>query len=55
MALSSTVLNQANVGNRVTIGVNSVAMSDIRDSATIMGTPGIEFLPKAFRKKDDIK
>lgn len=51
LAPASVVLNQVTLGERVTVGVNSVAMSDIPDYATIMGTPGVEFLPKAFRKK----
>lgn len=51
LAPASVVLNQVTLGERVTVGVNSVAMSDINDNATIMGTPGVEFLPKAFRKK----
>lgn len=50
LAPASTVLNQVTIGERVTVGVNSVAMGNIASNATIMGTPGIEFLPKAFRK-----
>lgn len=50
LAPATVVLNQVTVGENVTIGVNSVAMNNIQDNAKIMGTPGVEFLPKAFRK-----
>lgn len=51
LAPASVVLNQVTLGERVTLGANSVAMSDIADGVTVMGTPAMEFLPRSFRKK----
>ncbi len=53
LAPSSVVLNQVSLGEGSKVGVNSVAMADVEDGTTIMGTPGIEFLPKIIKKRKE--
>lgn len=36
---SSIIMNQMKLGDRVTVGMNSVVMSDIIPDVTVVGTP----------------
>lgn len=49
LAPASVVLNQVTCGEDATIGVNSVAMCNVKEKAKIMGTPGLEVLPRVFK------